>query len=43
MDGPLERRLFDRRLYLATAILFPLIVVIGFGRTYYLKARRWHS
>jgi hypothetical protein len=37
MDGPLERRLFDRRLYLAAAILFPLIVVLGFGRTYYLK------
>ena len=37
MDGPLERRLFDRRLYLAAATLFPLIVVLGFGRTYYLK------
>jgi hypothetical protein len=37
MDGPFERRLFDRRLYLAAAILFPLIVVLGFGRTYYFK------
>ena len=37
MDGPLDRRLFDRRLYLAAAILFPLIVLVGFGRTYYLK------
>jgi hypothetical protein len=37
MDGHLDRRLFDRRLFLATAILFPLIVLVGFGRTYYLK------
>ena len=27
----------DRRLFLAVAILFPLIVGIGFARTYYLK------
>ncbi len=27
----------DRRLFLAAAILFPLIVGIGFARTYYLK------
>jgi hypothetical protein len=27
----------DRRLYALVAILFPLIVLIGFGRTYYLK------
>jgi hypothetical protein len=33
----LERRLFDRRLFLATALAFPLIVIAGFGRTYYLK------
>jgi len=26
----------DRRLYQAAAVLFPLIVLIGFGRTYYL-------
>ena len=37
MDGHLARRLFDRRLYLTAAILFPLIVLAGFGRTYYLK------
>ena len=37
MDNLLERRVFDRRLYLAAAILFPLIVLVGFGRTYYLK------
>lgn len=37
MDSHVDRRLFDRRLYLAAAILFPLIVLVGFGRTYYLK------
>lgn len=30
-------RAFDRRLYAAVAILFPLIVVAGFARTYYLR------
>jgi hypothetical protein len=33
----LARRAFDRRLYMAAAILFSVIVLIGFGRTYYLK------
>ena len=33
----LDRRLFDRRLFLASAILFPLIILAGFARTYYLK------
>lgn len=37
MDSSVERRLFDRRLYLAIAILFPAIVLLGFARTYYLK------
>ncbi len=37
MDSHSDRRLFDRRLYLAAAILFPLIVLVGFGRTYYFK------
>lgn len=37
MNSTLERRLFDRRLFTAAAVLFPLIVLIGFGRTYYLK------
>lgn len=37
MDSPHDRRLFDRRLSLAAAILFPLIVLLGFARTYYLK------
>jgi uncharacterized membrane protein YozB (DUF420 family) len=34
---PLNRRISDRRLYLLAAILTPIIVLIGFGRTYYLK------
>src|SRR5688572_8254056 len=28
----------DRRLFAAVAMLFPIIVLIGFARTYYLKA-----
>ena len=32
-----DRRLFDRRFYAAAAVLFPLIVLAGFARTYYLK------
>ena len=32
-----DRHLFDRRLYVAAAIAFPLIVLAGFGRTYYVK------
>ena len=31
------RRAFDRRLYKAVAILFGLIIAVGFSRTYYLK------
>lgn len=30
-------RVNDRRLYILAAILTPLIVLAGFGRTYYLK------
>ncbi|HET7220948.1 MAG TPA: hypothetical protein VFJ02_23000 [Vicinamibacterales bacterium] len=37
MNTAIDRRLFDRRLYLTAAVLFPLIVVAGFARTYYLK------
>jgi len=37
MDSSIDRRLFDRRLYFAIAILFPAIVLLGFARTYYLK------
>ena len=36
MNEILTSRLFDRRLFLAAAIIFPLIVLAGFGRTYYL-------
>jgi uncharacterized membrane protein YhaH (DUF805 family) len=38
VNQTLDRRLFDRRLFMAAAILFPLIILAGFGRTYYLKA-----
>jgi hypothetical protein len=33
----LHRRISDRPLYLLAAIIFPLIVLAGFARTYYLK------
>ena len=33
----INRRINDRRLYIVTAILIPIIVVLGFARTYYLK------
>jgi hypothetical protein len=33
----LDRRLFDRRLFLAAAMAFALIVLAGFARTYYAK------
>jgi hypothetical protein len=36
-NEPFDWRSSDRRLFLAAAIMFPLIVLIGFGRTYYLK------
>ena len=32
-----SRREFERRFFLGTAILFAIIIVIGFGPTYYLK------
>ena len=32
-----ERRLFDRRMFKVAAILFPLLIVAGFARTYYLR------
>jgi hypothetical protein len=39
MDARVEpRRLFDRRLYLAAAALFAVIVLVGFGRTYYFSS-----
>lgn len=33
-----DRRQFDRRLFAIAAILFPLIIVLGFAPTYYLRA-----
>jgi len=32
-----DRRAFERKFFLAIAILFPITVLIGFGPTYYLK------
>lgn len=32
-----DRQLFDRRLFRVVAVAFPLIVVAGFARTYYVK------
>jgi hypothetical protein len=37
LNQAIDRRLFDRRLFIATAVMFPLIVLLGFGRTYYVK------
>ena len=37
MNEPFDWRRSDRRLFLAIAILFPLIVFLGFGPTYYFK------
>ncbi len=37
MNEPFDWRRSDRRIYLAAAILFPIIVLIGFGPTYYLR------
>jgi hypothetical protein len=37
VNDSLDRRLFDRRLFLAAAVVFPLIVLAGFARTYYAK------
>ena len=37
MNEPFDWRRSDRRLYAAIALLFPIIVLIGFGPTYYLK------
>jgi len=37
VKGALDRRLFDRRLFLAAALAFALIVLAGFARTYYAK------
>jgi len=36
-NDPLDLRSFERRLFLAVALLFPIAVLIGFAPTYYLK------
>jgi hypothetical protein len=37
VNPALDRRQFERRLFLFLAILFPVVVVAGFARTYYLR------
>jgi hypothetical protein len=37
MNEPFDWRRSDRRLFASVAVLFPIIVLIGFARTYYLK------
>jgi hypothetical protein len=37
VNETLARRAFDRRMFMASAILFPLIILAGFARTYYLR------
>ena len=37
INNAAERRAFERRFFLAIAILFPITILIGFGPTYYLK------
>ncbi len=38
MNGTADRFVFDRRLFAIAAVLFPLIVLLGFAPTYYLKS-----
>jgi len=37
MNEPFDWRRSDRRLFAAVALLFPIVMLIGFARTYYLK------
>lgn len=37
INPAIQRSGKDRRLYITAAVLFPIIVLIGFARTYYLK------
>ncbi|HUR96549.1 MAG TPA: hypothetical protein VMZ26_00645 [Pyrinomonadaceae bacterium] len=37
INNAAERRAFERRFFLAIAILFPIVVLVGFAPTYYLK------
>ncbi|MFN0139207.1 MAG: hypothetical protein ACKVQW_03845, partial [Pyrinomonadaceae bacterium] len=36
-NTPFDWRRFERRLFAVVAVLFPVIVLIGFGRTYYAR------
>jgi hypothetical protein len=38
VNGTADRHLFDRRLFLVAATLFPLLVLLGFAPTYYLRS-----
>ena len=37
MNEPFDWRRSDRRLFAAVALIFPVVMLIGFARTYYLK------
>lgn len=37
INSSAERRAFERRFFLVIAVLFPILVLIGFAPTYYLK------
>src|SRR5439155_2872484 len=37
MNEPIDLRRYERKLFMAAAILFPILILIGFARTYYLK------
>lgn len=37
ISDAVDRRAFERRFFLALAIVFPMAVIIGFGQTYYLR------
>ncbi len=37
INSPADRRAFERRFFLAVAIGFPIVALIGFAPTYYLK------
>jgi hypothetical protein len=37
INNAVDRRSFERRFFLAVAVLFPIVALIGFAPTYYLK------
>src|SRR5678816_3629225 len=37
INNAADRRAFERKFFLAIAILYPITVLIGFGPTYYVK------